>query len=109
MIKEIVKINNFVEVISCKTKSVHTNVLKAQPKYYEHIGEKGHVLKDELEINSSDDGCIHWVEKEKKFSFVKIPRKESILKGAIKKQYALVKKFDKMQDKLIGSKRGISK
>ena len=31
------------------------------------------------------------------------------MKGAIKKQYALVRVFDKMQDKLIGFKRGISK
>ena len=58
-IKKMNKINKFVEVLACKEKSAHANVLKGEPKYYEHIGETDHVLENELKINSSDDGCIH--------------------------------------------------
>ena len=85
-LKKMNKLNKFVEVLACTEKSVEEKVLKGEPKYYEHIGEVDHLLKDEFKINSTDDGCIHWIDKEKRiFSFVKIPRNEAIVEGQIKK------------------------
>ena len=88
----------------------HRDIFKKESIMYSNIGVDNNPDTHNLKIFDSVDSGVHWINKDEGvFSFILIPRMMAINKGKMKKQYNVIKVFNKLQKVLKSCKRSPSK